>query len=416
MAVLALVLLVAGPAAGQTPSRITLDQAIDLALAHNHALKAAGTLVEQSRAQETTAAIRPNPVFTMDYNFLPIFSSSFFSVPNEQRPLPEQFDAGINYTIERGRKRQFRIRAARNQTEVAGSQVRDIERILTFNVAQQFIAALLAQSNRELARQNLESFERTVNVSEMRYKAGDISKGDFLKIRLQLLQFQTDLSSAELALVQALASLRQLLGYDSVPADYDVVGELAYTPLRGNKEDFQARALGLRPDLRAAEQGVTAAQTAFQLARANAKRDLTASFLFSRVSPVRTASFGLNIEIPVFNRNQGEIARTGFVVTQTHETAISVSQTALTEVANAYDSARTSEKVVQLYLSGYLDQAKESREIAEFAYQRGAASLLDFLDAERSYRTTQLGYRQSLANYMLSLEQLRQAVGTRSLP
>ena len=88
----------------------------------------------------------------------------------------------------------------------------------------------------------------------------------------------------------------------------------------------------------------------------------------------------------------------------------------LTDVANAYESLRTNDQIVQLYQSGYLKQAEDSRDISQYAYQRGAASLLDYLDAERSYRATELAYRQSLATYMSALEQLRQAVGTRSLP
>ncbi len=396
--------------------RIDLDQAIRLALEHNPALKAARTQIEQSRAQEITAGIRPNPVLATDYNFLPIFSPSNFSLPVQQNPLPEEFDAGLSFTFERGRKRPARLGAARDQTRVVESQVSDAERVLTLNVAQQFIGVLLAKSNRDFARENLKSFQETLNLSEERFKAGDISKNDLLKIQLQLLQFQTDVSSAELALVQALASLRQLLGYDAVPVDYDVAGELAYQPLRLNREDLQVLALRTRPDLQAAERAVTAAQSSYQLARANGKRDLTTSFTFTHITSVNAADFGLNIEIPLFNRNQGEIARTQVAITQAQENAKGVEQTALTEVSNAYEGFSTNDKVVQIFLSGYRQQAKDSRELSEFAYRHGAASLLDYLDAERSYRATELAYRQALANTMLSLEQLREAVGKRRLP
>jgi cobalt-zinc-cadmium efflux system outer membrane protein len=398
-----------------SPLRIDLDQAIQLALEHNHALKGTRTLIQQSQAQEVTAGLRPNPLLTSDYTFLPIFSPSVFSLPLQQNPLPEQFDAGISFTTERGHKRQARLLAARDQTAVTHSLVRDTERRLTFAVAQQFIAVLLAKSNLQVAEQDLAGFEQIVKLGQERYKAGAISEGDLLKIRLQLLQFQTDVSSAQLALVQARASLRQLVGYDAVPENYDVGGELTYTPLRGNKEDFQTLALQQRPDLIAAQQGIKAAQSQYQLAKANAKRDLTTAFEFSRVAGVRAADFALNIEIPIFNRNQGEIARTQHAMTQAQETSAAASESVMTDVANAYEALKTHEQVVQLYVSGYLKQAQDLRDISEYAYRRGAASLLDFLDAERSYRATGLAYRQSLAGYMLSLEQLRQAVGTRSL-
>ena len=393
--------------------RVDLERAIQMALAHNHALKAARTQIQQSQAEEVTAAIRPNPVFTYDDLYVPIFSPNHLN----QATLDNitEFDVGVSYTFERGHKRQARIRAARDQTAVTTSQVSDCERGLTFNVAQQFMGILLAKSNLQLATQDLTSYQETVNLSAEQYKAGGISEGDLLKIKLQLLQFQMDVSQARLGLVQALASLRGLLGYDALPASYDVIGELAYEPLKLNQEDLQLKALQLRPDFIAAQQGVTAAQSQYSLAKANGKRDLTTTFDYTHVSELNTAGLTVNIEIPIFNRNQGEIARTNYAIAQAQETRTAVEETVMTDVANAYQAFKIGDEVVQLYLSGYLKQAEDSRDISEFAYKHGAASLLDFLDAERSYRATQLAYRQALATYMLAFEQLREVVGTRKL-
>ena len=408
---------VLGAAGGQqTPVKISLEEAIQIAINHNHALKAARTQIQQSQAQEITAALRPNPDLSLDYSFVPIFSPSYFNVPVSQNPLPTEFDAGVAYTIERGHKRQARTQAARDQTAVVRSQVSDNERTLTFNVAQQFVAALLAKSTLEFALKDLASFEQTVGISEVRYKAGDISENDFLRIKLQLLQFQTDVSAAQLSLVQALASLRSFLGYESVPDGYDVVGDLAYTPLHVNLQDLQVVALGLRPDFLASQQSVTAAQSQYQLARANGKRDLTLSFTYNHTTGLNTASFGGAIELAFFDKNQGEIARTRYAITQFEESRTVTQQMVMTDVRTAYEATRTDGHVVELYQSGYLKAAQESREISEFAYQKGAASLLDFLDAERSYRATQLAYRQALGTYMLDVEQLREAVGKRNLP
>jgi cobalt-zinc-cadmium efflux system outer membrane protein len=203
---------------------------------------------------------------------------------------------------------------------VTTSQVSDTERGLTFNVAQQFIGSLLAKSNLQLATQDLASYQETVNLSAEQYKAGAISEGDLLKIKLQLLQFQMDVSQAQLGLVQALASLRGLLGYDALPASYDVIGELAYEPLKLNQEDLQLKALQLRPDFIAAQQGVTAAQSQYSLAKANGKRDLTTTLDYTHVSDLNTAGLTFNIEVPIFNRNQGEIARTNYAIGQAQET------------------------------------------------------------------------------------------------
>ena len=393
---------------------ITLDQAITLALANNPTLKATRTEIEQNQAQEVTANLRPNPELLFDSQFLPIFEPGSFS--NNTLTNIQQFDLGVGYLFERGHKRQNRLRAARDQTAVTVSQVADAERTLTFNVAQQFIGALLANSNLQFAEEDLTSFRKTVDISEQRYKAGDISKGDYLKITLQLLQFQTDVTSARVARVQALNSLRQLVGYLSVPRNYDVAGDLEYQPLTANLTDVQGKAIQQRPDLRAAEQGITAAQSQVSLAKANAKVDATVNLLYTHVSGLSSTSLFFSVPLPFFNRNQGEIGRTRFAATQAQFTARAALDTVLTDVGNAYEASKTNEEVVQLYISGYLKQAQESRDISAYAYTAGAATLLDFLDAERSYRATQLAYRQALATYMVSVEQLRQAVGSRSLP
>ncbi len=410
----AMFVLLTGAARGQNTTRITLDQAIDLALAHNHSLKATRTQILQNQAQEVTANLRPNPTLGLDTQFVPFFSPQDFSGENLNET--QQFDVGISYLFERGHKRQRRLQAARDQTAVTRAQVADAERTLAFNVGQQFVSVLLAESTLQFALEDLKGFQETVDISETQLKAGYIGEGDYLKIKLQLLQFETDVSSARLAKKQALVSLREFLGYNAVPADYDVVGDLAFQLLQGNVEDLQARALRERPDFRAAELGITAAQSQILLAKANAKVDVTGTYDFDHVAGENTASIFANFALPIFDRNQGEIARTGHVLTQAQEQMQAASDTVLSDVANAYEAVRSNEEVVRLYTSGYLKQAQDSRDISEYAYKRGAASLLDFLDAERSYRAVELAYRQALAAYMTALEQLKEAEGTRNLP
>jgi cobalt-zinc-cadmium efflux system outer membrane protein len=407
-------LLLVAAASGQNSTLISLDQAIDLALVHNHSIKATRTLILQNQAQEITANLRPNPTFGADTQFVPFFSPQYFS--GENLDETQQFDVGISYLFERGRKRQRRLQAAQDQTAVTRAQVADAERTLAFNVGQQFVSVLLADSTLQFALQDLQSFQKTVDIGAAQLKAGSISEGDYLKISLQLLQFQTDVSTARLARVQALVGLREFLGYDAVPANFDVIGDLAYQPLKTNQEDLQTRALRDRPDFRAAVLGITAAQSQILLAKANGKVDVNGTYDFTHVSGENTASLFVNFALPVFNRNQGEIARTGYALTQAQEQQQAASDTVLSDVANAYEAVRSNDEIVQLYISGYLKQAEDSRDISEYAYRRGAASLLDFLDAERSYRAIQLAYRQALASYMTALEQLKEAVGTRNLP
>ena len=408
--------LAANLASAQTqgPVRITLDEAIQMAMQHNHNLLAARTTIQQSQAEETTANLRPNPTLFGDWEYLPLFT------PSAQNSAyyhdSTEADLGLGYLIERGRKRQHRLQAAKDITAQTRSLVADNERSLTYNVASLFVNVQLAESTLELAELDLKSFGKTVEIGEMRYKAGAISEDDYLKIKLQLLQFETDFQQAQLAKVQALSDLRQLLGYESVSPDYDLAGLFDYRPLKGNLEDLQLKAMQNRPDYRAAQQGVTAANSQYDLQKAIGKPDVTVQGNYSHVNGINTATFYGSIPLPIFNRNQGEIARTRFAITQAQEQEKATSGQVMTDVRDAYEGLRVNDRVIQLYRSGYLEVAQKDRDISEYAYKRGAVSLLDFLDAERSYRATQLAYRQALASYLLALEQLREAVGVRGLP
>jgi len=408
-----LLLLAVTVASAQAPTRITLEEAVELARQHSHALKAARIQIQQNQAQETTAILRPNPTLSGDALYFPLNASLFSSdFVNDA----QQFDLGFSWLWERGGKRHWRLQAAKDATAVTRFQVADSERGLVFNVAQQFVNALLAESNLALAQQNLDSFQQTMQIGDAQYKAGAISEGDRLKIKLQLLQFQTDVSAAEVAKVQALAALRQLIGYDGVPADFEVAGELEYKPLALNEDDIKALALRNRPDLLAAQSGVAAAQSQVGLAKANGKVDVTTGVMYSHITGFSSMDMNFSLPLPLFDRNQGETARTRFAVTQADETRLAAADAVMSDVTSAWESYAVNRRVVELYAQGYLKAAQESRDISQYAHQRGAASLLDYLDAERSYRATELAYRQALAQYMLSVEQLKQAAGTRSLP
>ena len=395
-------------------ARVTLDDAIRLSLLHNHALQALRSTIQQSLAEEITANLRPNPTLGLDAQFLPIFQPDKFS--GDYIDQQAQFDAGVGYLFERGKKRQHRLQAARDQTSVVRFQVSDSERQVVFNVGQQFIDVLLAESSLEFAQQDLDSFQKTVDISNERLRVGDMSEGDFLKIKLQLLQFQSDVSAAKLAKLQSLAALRQLMGFESVPDDYDVEGALGYQPVHADLGGLKSLAALNRPDLRAAQQGVVAAESQLALEKANGKVDITGTFNYTHTAGVNTGAFFYSMPLPVFNRNQGEIARAQYAITQAQELASETAQQVSTDVVTAFANLQSNDQIIQLYRGGYLDQAKQSRDISEYAYHKGAASLLDYLDAERTYRANQLAYRQALASYMLALEQMRQAAGTRNLP
>jgi cobalt-zinc-cadmium efflux system outer membrane protein len=405
------------------PVRITLDEAIQMALQHNHNMIAARTAIDQSLDLEVTANLRPNPALFTDWEYLPLGSPakqnpdlySGVSTPDYLKNNTEG-DIGLSYLIERGHKRQARYQAAKDVTAQTRSLVADNERGLTYQVATLFTDVQLAESTIDLAQQDLKSFQQTVDIGEFQFKAGGISENDYLMIEVQLLQFETDLESAQLARQQGLSDMRQLLGYESVSADYDVVDAFDYLPIKSNIDDLQMQALQNRPDLRAAVQGVTAANSAYLLAKADGKQDLTVQGNYSHVNGINAATFFASIPLAIFNRNQGEIARTNSVITQMKEQQAFTNGQVLTDVKDAYEGLKSNDRVVLLYRDKYRDIAKRSRDIADYAYHRGGIPLLGFLDAERSYRAAELGYRQTLAAYLLAVEQLRESVGVRNLP
>jgi cobalt-zinc-cadmium efflux system outer membrane protein len=419
-------ILAAPPAFGQAPKgpvRITLDEAIQMALQHNHNMRALRTTIQQSEAEEITQGLRPNPSIFSDWEYLPLGSPAHQNAElysgtstNDYLKNNTEGDIGLSYLIERGGKRHARLQAQKDITAQTRSLVMDNERGLTFQVATLFFNVQLAQSTLELGQQDLKSFQATVDISEHQFKVGGISENDYLMIKLQLLQFQSDVEQAQLAKVQALSDLRQLLGYESVSSDYDVAASFEYQPLKVHLEDLQMTALKNRPDLRAAQQGVTAANSQLELMKANGKQDVTVSANYSHVNGINAATLYGSIPLAIFNRNQGEIARAGYVVTQAQELETAASGQVLDDVKDAYEGLQSNDRVVQLYVSTYLDVATKSRDISDYAYHKGGISLLDFLYAERNYRATELGYRQTLASYLLAVEQLREATGVRTLP
>ncbi|HXX44033.1 MAG TPA: TolC family protein [Candidatus Acidoferrales bacterium] len=408
----------------QGPVKVTLDDAIELALKHNHALLAAQTTIQQSEALEVQADLRPNPTLFSDWEYLPLGSpssqNSRLYPPGEPLSLylhdNTEADIGLSYLFERGKKRQHRLQAAQDITAQTRSLVADNERTLTFNVASQFIFVQLAESTLELAEKDVKSFQQTTDISEITYKAGGMSEDDFLKIELQLLQYQTDYEQAMMAKDQGLDDLRNMLGYESVPADYDVAGPFDHQPVKGNLEDLQMKALQNRPDLRAAQQGIKAATSQWELQKADGKVDVTGQANYSHVNGINAATVYVSVPLPIFNRNQGNIAQARYAITQLQELEKGTTDQVMTDVHDAYMGVQENDRIIVFYKSKYLDVAEKDREISLFAYQHGAASLLDYLDAERTYRATQLAYRQALASYLTALEQLREAVGTRNLP
>lgn len=412
-------------AAGQTPAaqtpaqappatRVSMADAVRLAVEHNHQLRAQRLNVDLSKADEITAALKPNPVFTSTNENFPVFSpNQLFSWENFA--TNQNYIEALSYLFERGGKREKRTLVAQDTTVVAAHTAADSERQLIFQTGQAFVSVLLAKSSLDLAQSDLKTFANVVDVNRERVRAGDLAEADFLKITLQQLQFEQDVSSAEVALAQAKAALRQSLGFESLAEEFDVDGDLAYTKYTVTLDDLKREALESRPDLRAAQGGVKLAQDTQALAYSNRARDVTGEVEYDRAGDFNAVGFGLSIELPFHDRNQGNIAHSKVAVVQANETEAQARTAVVTDVVNAFAAFQASEKLLSLFQSGYLNQAQQSLDTTTYVFQRGGGSLLDLLDAERTYRSTQLAYRQALAAYMTSVQQINLAVGKQVL-
>ncbi len=410
-------LAVPAAAAAQTPaappapaSRISMADAVRLALERNHQLRAQRLNVDLSKADEVTAALKPNPVLTSTNENFPLFAPS--QLFNSENFLNNQnFIESLTYLFERGGKRRNRTIVAEDTTDVAARTAFDAERQLRFATVQAFVNVLLAKSSLALAQDDLKNFSTVLDVNKERLRVGDLSEADFYKISLQMLQFQQDESSAEVALIQAKTALRQSVGFDSLADQFDVDGDLAYTKQTVTLDDLEREALASRPDLLAARSGVKLAQDTQSLAYSNRARDVVGGVEYDRSGALNAVGFSISVDLPFHDRNQGNIAHSKVAFTQAQELEAQAVSTVRTDVLSAFASMQASERVLMLYQSGYLDQAKQSLDITTYVYQQGNGTLLDLLDAERTYRTTQLAYRQALAAYMTSVQQVNLAVG-----
>ena len=404
-AILASIVLPLHAAAAEIRS-LTLERAVELALQRNPTLRAQAISITSAEANEVTAGLRPNPVFV---------SSS------------EDFTAGLSQLFERGDKRQRRIEGAKLSTNIATTDFSDARRSLLFAVRKAFTDALLAKSNLALAQENLKNFQEVEDLNRIRFEKGDISGADFLKIELQKLQFQNDVQDATLALKTAKTTLRTLLATPELAEDFDIEGELKFAEFDMPLAELKATALRDRPDLRSAETLRKKTESDIQLAVANSYTDVSLTLGYHHTEPnlptwlspgvsrgptENSVGFGFSFPLRIFDRNQGEIARTKAEAIRAVSIAEAVRNQISSDVEVSYSAFRTSRERVRLYEQVYLGLAKESREIAEFAYKSGATSILDLLEAERTYRGVQLSYRQALAAYLTNLHQLNAAVGT----
>jgi len=389
-------------AIGQQPlNRVSVDEAVELALKQNPTLLSQQATLLSTKAGETTAALRPNP--TMNF------------AAEQLRPGGSQSEAqytvSLGQPIELGGKRQRRMDSARAATQVASYQLDDARRQVVLLVRTSFASALIAREQLALAEANLKTLDDTERIQRLRAEKGDISQLELLRIQVQRFTFARDAADARQALEAAKIALRTAAGSLNIADDFEIVGDLDFKDIPLDRAMLVQRALDNRPDLRAAEADRARARADHRLARANAWWDITPLIEYQRIGPDDTIGFGISFPLRIFDRNQGEIERTQAEIARVD----AVREATALQVLAALDTDRQAaliqrDRVVSLR-DNYLPKATRARDTVEYAYRRGGQSLLDFLDAQRSYRETALAHLQALGSYLNALYQLEADIG-----
>ena len=386
----------------------------------NPTLQAAQLNVDESRASEITAYLRPNPDLTGSIDQLNPLSTmpSPVSGLSVYRPFANALPYGsVSYLHERQHKRELRLGSAQESTQIAASQYSDQERSLLFNLRNAFVQTLQAKAVQQNARENLEYWDRELAVNRKRYSAGDLAQVDLDRLELQRVQFESDLENALVNLRTAKIQLLTLLN-DRTPIErFDVAGPYDFLDNLMPLEEFRNIALEARPDLKAAVQSVALAKTNHQLAVANGSTDPTFGVDFGRNPPI-PVYFGVSVTIPlrIFDRNQGEKARTEVDIARNDRLLDAAQAQVFSDVDSAYVTLVSALNLLRPYRDKYLKLAEDTRNRISFSYQNGGNSLLDYLDAEKAYRDTRLAYLNLIGSYMTAAAQMNMAVGREVIP
>jgi cobalt-zinc-cadmium efflux system outer membrane protein len=393
----------------------TWQEVRDKFQAANPTLRAAQIGIDESRAQEITAYLRPNPDLTGAFDQMNFFSTQPppSGGPAIYSPFAYAFpSAAISYLHERQHKRELRQQSAQEGTAITISQYADQERNLLFNLRAAFVQTLQEKAILDLTRESLAFYNRLLDVSNERLKAGDIARVDFQRLELQRVQFETDVQTALVNLRTAKIQLLMLLNDRTPVEQFDVTGPFDFTTDMRPLGEFRNLALENRPDLKAAMQSVDKAQTDHKLAVANGSTDPTFGADFARNPPI-PVYIGVNVTIPlrVFDRNQGEKLRTEQDITRNERLRDAATAQVFSDVDSAYATLESNLTLLRPYKETYLKDATEVRDTMSFAYTRGGASLLDFLQAQQDYRSTQLNFLNLVGSYLTAVAQLNLSVG-----
>ena len=396
----------------------TWQQIKDKFEATNPTLLADKLSVDEAKAEEITAYLRPNP----DLN-LTVDGTQIAPHNGVWQPFAGTFESpGISYLHERRHKRELRLESAKKGTLVAEFSHSDLERSLLFTLRGAFVSILQAKAVVQLAKDNLAYYDHVLQISRDRFSAGDIAQIDLDRLELQRVQYESDLQTAEVNLRTAKIQLLTLLNDRTPVEQFEVIGSYDFTDQLLPRDEFRKIAFDTRPDLKAAVEAVDKAQTDHKLAVANGSTDPTFGAWYthnaSTNNPEAINTLGISINVPlrVFDRNQGEKLRTQLDVTRNERLRDAAEALVLSDVDSGYATLDSTLILLRPYKAKYLEQSVRVRDTVFFSYQHGGASLLDFLNAQAEYRSVQLNYVSLVGTYLTAAAQLNMAVGREVVP
>ncbi|HEY1984560.1 MAG TPA: TolC family protein [Terracidiphilus sp.] len=402
------------PAGAQTPAPLSWDQIKTKFQSQNPSLKADAIGVDEMRAQEITAFLRPNPQFTLSSD-----GTQFAPHNGTWQPTKgTQLQTNFSYMHEREHKRELRLESAKEGTQIATSLHSDLERNMLFNLRVAFVGVLQAKAVLDLTRQELEYYDHIIQISQDKFKAGSMAQIDLDRVELQRVQYESDWQAAEVSLQTAKLLLLQLLDDKSSVDQFDVQGPFDFSDQLKPLVDYHQLALDNRPDLQAAIESIQQAKTNYKLAISNGSTDPTFSGWYSYNpsfnNPNDLQTLGLSVSIPlrIFDRNQGEKKRTQLDIGRNQRLEDATRAQLFNDVDSAYSQLRSNVTLLRPFRDKYLAQALRVRETVTFSWERGASSLMDFLNAQSDYRQVQLSYVQLVGSYLTAAGELNLAVGT----
>ena len=380
---------------------------------NNPTVQAGQLGVEESKAAETTAYLRPNPQFSLTNDQINLLGQP-------TNPLQNLITvANVSYLHERQQKRELRLDSAQGATTIVASMQADLMRNLLFALRSAFVQTLQAKAFRALAQDNLSTYDQVLALSQDRLQVGDIAQIDLDRLQLQRVSYESDAQTADINLRLAKLQLLRLLN-DSTPVDqFDVNGPFDFASPAQTLDDLRQMALDTRPDLKAATAAVEKAKTDHRLANANGSTDpvfsVDAGFPQSPQSytPALNQYVGIGVSVPLrlFDRNQGEKLRTQLDITRNEKLAEAAERQVFGDVDSAYATVMSTVALLKPYQATYLDQATRVRDTVTFSYQNGGASLLEFVQAQQEYRSVQVAYVNLVAAFLNAVGQLNLAIG-----